>query len=410
MQGSFSTIPCAYVFENTSSVTDFMPTEQLKKALANTLETFSILLGHLRHKVTGNILIELDPDNINHPEFLDWPPSVVTVGPIATTASDSEIHMLNVHVIRLKENSGLVLFISVLHYAFDDANFFVFVNSWADTMYGMVHSAVPPIRRTYSFDRSIVRSYLTTSGQVLIDPTSHAIYSTPNVIIDWSTLLSHTTLGAMLSKTTGLAKGEAHLFHVSQRKLNELHQMLQPHLIFGTSHISDNDILVALIRKLGPPQVEEHASVRVPFDLRSRLNVKENYTENCLTGLLIRDQVNDLRRPTNAATLADAAAQVQSTVSSVSPQLVSEFVELISAHPTSYLRPLALTASRMRTFLVCTTCVSLTPLFASSLSIVAFLPPMPSTDGVNVLLSSNPTAMKGMLVDPFWENVGELVW
>lgn len=471
MQGSFSNIPYAFFFENTARDDKFMPLDLLRSSFRASLQQFPILTGHLRYKSSGRINVEVDASNLNFPEYLEstcdstsfdeikasnfswekWPEGVVgDVCPVAKPAADGEIKLLNVHVCRLKDNSGLVLFVNIPHYVVDGVGFFCFVNHWAATMKSMaagggLERAGTGAEADYCFDREVIHRYLDESQEEAkpLDEISQSIYTRRNLFVDWLAWLSPTTLGSLLAKTAGLARGEAHLFHVSRATLDSLREEIRPHVPDGF-RVSDNDLLIALLSQtytqsqpLPEPQrgwsffgkraPETHFTSRIICDMRPRIGVKEIYTGNLLIGMFSRNRLENLTLPTTAKTLAAAAVGVRKTINTVDLPLVKAYSNAISQNPTSHVRPLPWVATHTTTSLVVSSHVrfkmyeanfgygrpqfaSLTPLFAGSYTMAAFLPPPPPQDGVNVLLTSNPVAMKGILENDFWRRVFKLVW
>lgn len=466
MQASFANIPYVFFYENVSNSNSFMPGSLLKDSLARALEGFPILLGHLRRKTTGQIDVEVDPENLNLPEFIEtscdtitfndiksknfswdsWPDSVATVGGFATpAANDGEIRLLNVHAMRLKDKSGLVLFINIPHYAVDGAGYFTFIQHWASIMSSMSRHGSPSETLASDklvMDRACIKAYLPAERRPL-DELSQSIYTVANFFCDALAWLPPTMLGRLLSKLRSLSSGEAHLFCLPLSKLDELRKSVQLHLPTG-SRISNNDLLVSLLSKTyvqsqpqpepkagwftAAPKQETHFTVRIPCDARPRLGMKEKFTGNLLIPTIVNERIGDLSKPTTPQTLASAAMQVRKTIGSIDAPLVAEYEEIISSHPSSHIRPLAFVSSHQTTSMVITSqmCfglydadfgfgqpafVCLTRLFTGSYTIAAILPTAPDQEpGVNVLLTSNVVAMGNILKNEFWRKTAELVW
>jgi hypothetical protein len=91
------------------------------------------------------------------------------------------------------------------------------------------------------------------------------------------------------------------------------------------------------------------------------------------------------------------------------------------------MRPLAFAASHTTTSMVTTSQVKfglydadfgagrpefvcLTPLFAGSYTIAAFLPPPPGVDGIYVLMTTNNDAMGRVVENEAWKAIANLVW
>ncbi|KAF4261510.1 hypothetical protein CNMCM8714_000578 [Aspergillus fumigatus] len=363
LQGSFSNIPYAFFYENTQCENDFMPFDFLKGSLWASLQRFPILTGRLRARSTGHIVVEVDAGNPNQPDIREtlcdsvhwsqlkessfawdaWPAGVATVGPVATAAADGEIKLLNIHVMRLAQNSGVILFINIPHYVVDGVGYFAFINHWAETMrmQQQQQEQENEARSRFSFDRGIIQRYLPTERAPL-DPLTASIYGQRNLLVDWLAWLSPTTLGGLLSKTAAMARGEAHLFRIPRASLDQVHKDVQPY-IPASARLSDNDLLVALISKTyiqsqpqpkpptgflswlrpGQGQPESHCTVRIPCDVRRHLKVRERYTGNLLLGMMVRTPLAELARPTSSETLAAAALNVRQSIERVQPGLVA---------------------------------------------------------------------------------------
>jgi hypothetical protein len=461
LQGSFSNIPYAFFYENRDNKNDFMPASLLKESLAKTLELFPHLVGHLRSTARGKIQIELDPQRLNVPEFLEtvdinqtfadikkanfswasWPENVATVKAFATPDAAGEIKLLNVHVVRLKGNSGVIIFINCPHYCFDGAGYFAFIKQWASCMGALDRAEKPSAITNYCHDRAQIQGHLSEERRPL-DPVSDAMYTTGNFFCDSLAWLSPTMLGRLLGKLDGLSPGQGHLFHIPQAKMDELRESLRAHVPEG-SRISENDLLVALVSRTyvqsqaqpvpkagwftAAPEPESHFTVRIPCDARPRLGIKGTYTGNLLIPMLVREPMEELRRETSPQTLARSALQVRRIIGNVTAPLISQFYGTVSSHPTSYMRPLAFAASHTTTSMVTTSQVKfglydadfgagrpefvcLTPLFAGSYTIAAFLPPPPGVDGIYVLMTTNNDAMGRVVENEAWKAIANLVW
>ncbi|KAG5984543.1 hypothetical protein E4U55_004326 [Claviceps digitariae] len=468
MQGSFSNIPYAFIYENKRRCEEandeqFMPTNHLKESLGLTLESFPILLGHVRATARCKLRIDVDPSCINVPDFQEtilsnnditfadlkaanfawkaWPEGVATVKAVATPhQSTGDIKLLNVHVMRLGGDSGVILFVNCPHYVFDGAGFFAFVKEWA---FKMRSSASTDPSVEYCHRRDCIQKYLVKQIRP-VDPVSNAIYATSNFFCDALTWLSPVNIGRLLGKLGNLSpSGQGHLFHISQKKLEELRELSKAY-VPNDCRLSANDLLVALVSRTfnqsqqqpdprpglfgaAPPPPETHFTVRIPCDARSRLGVKENYTGNLLIPILVREEMSYLRTETDTKTLATSALEVRKCVRDIDAALVSGYHSVLSEHPTSYMRPLAFAASHTTSSMVATSQVRFglydadfgagrpsfvcpTPLFEGSYTIAAFLPPPPEKDGVYILLTTNRSAMAHVLNNKVWCQVSELLW
>ena len=461
--GSYTNIPYAFFYENEDRSSDFMPTSLLKESLARALQDFPVLTGVVRMPARGRIHIEIDPGHVNTPQFQEsfnetitfqdlkdtgfawsaWPENLVTVasGFATPDPKTGEIVLLYVHVVRLKQNTGVALFTNIPHYAVDGYGYFAFLNHWASIMRAMKHDNSRLPEGDFCHDRSCIYKYL-PEEKTSIDPLSQSIYTTANFFCDTLAYLSPTVLGRLMTRLSKLSTGEGHLFHVTQEKLQSLRNSVRENLPAGTA-ISANDVLCAMLMRTfcqsqplpepkagwftAAPEPESHFTIRMPCDVRPRLGMTEKFTGNLILPMFIRQPMDEVSQPTTPETLARSALHVRKTTESVTPSLVSGFHDTFSQHPTCHLRPLSFAASHTKTSLITTShtrfelydvdfgygrprFASLTPLFAGSYTMAAFLPPPPGVDGVYILLTSNVEAMGNILENKFWKENTRLVW
>ncbi|KAJ2588025.1 hypothetical protein IWW49_003183, partial [Coemansia sp. RSA 1797] len=130
MSASHTNIPYIYYFKNPNSdpTDDFMPSSRLRASFLKVIEEFPILVGHITVGKDGRCLVDVNPHNLNMPEYLEsqstvhfhdlekakfsWdalPQNVATVGAFPAVGVSGIIKLVNVNIIRLAENSGLVL-------------------------------------------------------------------------------------------------------------------------------------------------------------------------------------------------------------------------------------------------------------------------------------------------------------
>ncbi|KAJ1941158.1 hypothetical protein FBU59_003581 [Linderina macrospora] len=145
-QTSFSNIPYIFFYENADASAEFMNPDLLRTTFYKTLTVYPILAGNVCMDDHGQARVVVEKDNLNMPEYLEtssdnisysaikdaqfrpetWPSGVATVGPIARAGADGKLKLLNVHVVRLKDNSGVILFVNIPHYVVDGVGFFGF--------------------------------------------------------------------------------------------------------------------------------------------------------------------------------------------------------------------------------------------------------------------------------------------
>ncbi|KAJ2887201.1 hypothetical protein IWW38_005168, partial [Coemansia aciculifera] len=126
---------------------DFMPTEPLRESFYLALLDFPPFVGHFDVDSSGCGRIVVNKDNLNLPDYREsqssvhfddlqaakfsWdalPAGAATVGAITTANSDSIIKPINIHIVRLHDNSGLVLFFNITHFLVDGVSYCEFLN------------------------------------------------------------------------------------------------------------------------------------------------------------------------------------------------------------------------------------------------------------------------------------------
>ncbi|KAJ1856207.1 hypothetical protein GGH12_002686 [Coemansia sp. RSA 1822] len=178
MSPSQTNIPYIYYFKNPNSdpADDFMPSDKMRASFLKALEEFPILVGHIIAGKDGRYLVDVDPHNLNMPEYLEsqstvhfrdlekarfgWDalPHAATVDVFCAAGVSGVIKLANVNIIRLEKNSGLVLFVSTPHYVVDGVGYCTFVNRWAELCHWMQRNATENElpRRDFNFDRSTI--------------------------------------------------------------------------------------------------------------------------------------------------------------------------------------------------------------------------------------------------------------
>ncbi|KAJ2607838.1 hypothetical protein H4S08_004679, partial [Coemansia sp. RSA 1365] len=188
------------------------------------------------------------------------PECAATVGAFPTRGGGGVLKLVNVNIIRLKDNSGLVLFISIPHYVMDGVGYCAFVNRWAEVCNWM-RSGLPTAdlpNRTYSFNRSIIAQSM-PEKQTFLYPAMQKIYNTPRYIGSIMAKLSPELRGDILVGSNCHVDATGRLFHISRLSLNKLRDSVST----GTScgkQFSDNDILTALISHVISCAVHECAN------------------------------------------------------------------------------------------------------------------------------------------------------
>ncbi|KAI8317932.1 hypothetical protein GQ54DRAFT_323532 [Martensiomyces pterosporus] len=390
MLSGMVSIPYATFYQNTSAIEDFMPSEQLKTAFYLALQMFPILAGHLKQNKSGRFSMVVDKDNLNMPEYLEstsdvhyndikfagfdrraWPSGVATVGPVMAPDANGIIKTANTHIVRLKDNSGLILFLSIIHCVVDGFAYFAFLNQWAAECKAVRDGAVEVPRPLveFTFDRSIIEQNLQTERKQL-DATMSSIFARPSLLSKWLTWLSPEMRGTMLRFLVSLTATETHVFHIADSTLETLRSSVREFVPEGM-RLSDNDVLVALLSKtfaqaqrsakerggnivtraLGSVGsaalgllfgVEEHQVASMTCDIRPRIGIADkNYIGCPQIFLFVSNPLDELLTPTTAESLASTASNVRKLVDNLDAPYVRAFIDAMGSAPSSFTKTAA---------------------------------------------------------------------
>ncbi|KAJ2255556.1 hypothetical protein GGI13_001558 [Coemansia sp. RSA 455] len=392
-----------------------------------TLLDFPILVGHLEMDGSGHARIVVDRDNLNLPEYLEsqsdvhfqdlhaskfsWdalPRGVATTGSVTRASADGTIKLANIHVVRLQDNSGLVLFINTTHAVFDGIGYCTFVNRWAEIAKWM-------------------RSGDTTSELPVFQ-------------------------GALIGSAVSLPHNKGHLFHISSHMLALLHSSIKEY-VDCTERISDNDILTALVSMLVAQSEAEQitwsshlgilnylASYLIPsvfvqdrrefateivIDMRPRLAGLRNakYMGNAVFAGCLTNSLESMTGGINACSLALVARRVRQLVSRIGAPYIGQLFDTLNNDPSHFMCPLAQDITRIpavvsnqsRFELYKADFGSGIPAWVSPIEIqfphyVAIIPVHPSIGGYGIHITMSKKAMANILCNKFWMNTVDLVY
>ncbi|KAI8318828.1 hypothetical protein GQ54DRAFT_320892 [Martensiomyces pterosporus] len=456
--------PYVIFYQNTDAVDDFMPSEQLKTAFYLALQEFPILSGHLKQTGDGHFSIVVDKDNLNMPEYLEstsdthykdiksagfdkraWPGGVVTTGSIMAPDANGIIKIANIHIVRLKGNSGLIMFLSIIHCVVDGFAYFAFLNHWAAVCKAMrsgdAEVSKPVVE--FNFDRSIVEQSLPTKRKQL-DATMSSVFAQPSLLSRWLAWISPETRGSMLGFFTSLKRSETHVFHIADSTLETLRSSVREFVPEGV-HLSDNDLLVALLSKtyaqaqrsakerggnvfaraLGSVGsavlgrlfgAEEHQAAGMACDIRPRIGIADKNYIGCPQIMpLISNSLDDLLTPTTAESLVDIASNVRKCVRSLDAPYVGTLIDKIEAMPSSFVQPTIYLAERPNSLLVSNQtrfrmfetdfgdgCQEWVAFIKETPGFVILMPCPPPMKGVNVSMCVETSVLRELLVNEFW--------
>ncbi|KAJ2358584.1 hypothetical protein GGF43_000712 [Coemansia sp. RSA 2618] len=472
---SFANIPFSYYFKNTNSdgvAADFMPSSLLRASFLRTLQEFPILAGHLVMD-KGRGFIVVDKNNLNMPEYFEsqssidykfveaggfsWeslPHKVATVTASPSKSASGQLKLVNVNVVRLRNNSGLVLFINMPHYVVDGVGYSAFVRRWAEVCTwmqdGKYTTELP--HREYTFDRSLISAAMTDDMLPLDKPCSRA-FATKTLLGQLLARLSPETLGDVLVEGTKLMPATGHIFHISKRTITEIRQRIAKTEQVGELRISDNDILTAMISQAVAQGVEEKSKTRKFFssalravtrpllskdefltlvvaDIRPRLKhlkqlTSAQYAGGCITGMPIFNSTSKLvESGSNNTAFAGIAASVRKMVSNLTDEYISGLDYQIGGNSTSYAHALALAITTAEKVIITNqtrfglyecdfgfgTPKWISPMSSFVTNFASILPVNPTQDGYNVYLSLEKYVMNSVLKNEFWSQHTDLIY
>ncbi|KAJ2641643.1 hypothetical protein GGF44_002028 [Coemansia sp. RSA 1694] len=472
MSPSFVNIAYYFHYGNHANDPHFMPTELLHESFYLALLDFPLLVGRFKANGSGHAWVVVDKDNLNIPEFLEsqssvhfddlqsakfsWdalPKGAATVGLVTTAGTGGVIKPANIHVVRLRDNSGIVLFVSVAHYLADGAAYSEFINRWADISRrlssGATLAELPPFQA--SFSRSTIFDHLPDDRKALDDPT-RKLLTTTRSLARWLAWISPKTRGAVLDAALSLSRVECHLFLISTTTLSLLHASIQEYITIG-ERISDNDIITALLNmavaqseaecKLDAAATRGYLSslasylfpsmyaqdsefvAQLALDIRPRLKglSATRYMGNAAFLLCLSSPMESLTSGIDAQSLALAAQNVRRLVNGVDPQYIGQYIDTLYKDPSCFMR--------FATYGITKTAMGLSnqsrfplykadfgsgapvwvspvrPFFANAFTI---LPAPPSTGGYVINISMTTQAMSKLLNNRFWSSVVDLLY
>ncbi|KAJ2619518.1 hypothetical protein GGI26_005756 [Coemansia sp. RSA 1358] len=265
-------IPFLFWYKNAkrSSWDHFMPPSILKSAFFKALMDFPLLAGYIKTDSTGSSCIEIDSGNLNMPEYTDTDCDVdfetlqdsgyntkmlssifadKCISPAPPGLYGGFIKMITANVLRLKDYSGVVLFIGIAHCAVDGYGYCGFINRWAEIAKWMQHSSTVGLlipERTFIHDRSI--HYTGTYSHCdKLENSVQKVMTSGSFLSRWIAWISPESQGRLFKGMSILANCKGLYFHITADVLKTLRESVKKCAAPNASQYSDNDILSALI-------------------------------------------------------------------------------------------------------------------------------------------------------------------
>ncbi|KAJ1844068.1 hypothetical protein LPJ70_003117 [Coemansia sp. RSA 2708] len=387
MSAAFTNIPYIYYFKNTNSslAVDFMPSSKLRASFLKTLEEFPILVGHVKTDADGHTWVDVNARRPNMPEYLeshstvhfcdlesagyDWnafPGKIATVGAFPSQGPSGTIKLANVSIIRLRENSGLILFVSASHYVVDGVGYCAFINRWAEICRWMQNGAtdeMPPDRQ-YTFDRLAIDRCLPAS-RVPMSRAMTNVYDTPSYLGHFLAWISPKTRGDITNTAGWLMNAVGHVFHISSASLDALRTLIGKYAA-KSQRLTDNDMLTVLIGHAIAKGMKDDATgngsrggfssaiqqvvyrlfgqatdfqTMMVLDIRPRISglAETRYAGNCVTCIPVvskTDQIAHENIP--GKDLADLCAQTRFHIRETTAELIAEYHHIINKTPAMF--------------------------------------------------------------------------
>ncbi|KAJ2909562.1 hypothetical protein GGI21_001756 [Coemansia aciculifera] len=469
---SMSVISFFFYYGNDSCDPDFMPTEQLRESFYLALLDFPPFVGYFEVDGSGRGRVVVDKDNLNIPDYREsqssvhfddlqaakfsWdalPAGVVTVGGITTANFDGIIKPANVHAVRLRDNSGVVLSVGIAHYLVDGVGYNEFLNRWADICKRLCNGEMPedvPLLQV-SHSRSALFEHLPDDRRALDDPTREML-TTRGLFTRWLAWISPKTRAKVFGATLPVSNIEGHVYHLSASNLALLRASTQEFVSTG-ERISGNDVVTALLQMavaqseaeskqeaaanrgylsslmayLFPSMYAQDSEFvgQIVFDTRPRLKGlgSARFMGNAVMTRCLASPMDSLTGGINAQSLAQVALSVRRLVNGVDPQYIGQVFDMLHNDPSCFMCPSSYVLSKRTMFLSNQSRLQLytadfgsgTPVWVCPIrkyvnNYVTIFPAPPATDGYTIYASMTTQSTAKLMQNKFWMNVVDLVY
>ncbi|KAJ2700108.1 hypothetical protein H4218_002192, partial [Coemansia sp. IMI 209128] len=434
---------------------------------------FPILVGRLEMDSSGHAKLVVDRSNLNIPEFneslsnvhirglqaskFSWdalPEGANSKGVLNTANSRGDIKPANVHAVRLLDNSGIVLYVSIAHYAVDGIGCCEFVGWWAE-----IHQWVclgRPINKLpvchCHFERSILRSCLPDDRKALDAPTRELITGT-GPLVRWLAWVSPKTRAKLFKASflLGSVSVKGHVFHIPTTRLASLRALVQE-CVPSDVRLSDNDVLTALLTMvvaqseaeskreaasanylsslvsyLFPAMYEPDSRfvTQVVCDMRPRLPglSAARFTGNSALTCCLTSSMESLTCDINEQSLARVAKSARQLVDGVVPQYIGQHIDTLHEDQTRFMCPSTYAVTKATLLL---TNQSRFPLYQADFgngiptwvspiqtffpNFSSILPAHPMAGGYAIYISMAERAMARILQNKFWMSMVDKVY
>ncbi|PIA16251.1 hypothetical protein COEREDRAFT_87215 [Coemansia reversa NRRL 1564] len=381
-------IPFFYFFENVFDDTNFMSTGLLKDSLFQVLREFPHLAGVLQNDESGALKIVVNPTNLNTPEFKEThsnkhfdevkladysqymlPKKANTTDAYLRGGPGKADKLVSINVIRFKDNSGVVMFISIAHVVMDATSYNWFVSRWAETckhmFCGDAEAETP--QRTLCNSRLELQKYIPAKNTPLGSIVDHSFIQ-GGARSKLISRLSHRSRAALFNFVIRASGTENHCYFITHQKLEE-HREAAMLAASAKVKLSHNDIVMALIgiavsQSLEPKKPKNALSKAIHLIKRKVVNVLFPKPTEFELGMAvdIRPRFDGIRTmgycgggaveqrtliPRNrmegtvtANMVSKIASNVRLMTNSVDERYVASYIRAIVAEPDAMFRPL----------------------------------------------------------------------
>ncbi|KAJ1957579.1 hypothetical protein GGI12_004986 [Dipsacomyces acuminosporus] len=463
-----------YIYQNKNNAVDFMPSNLLKQAFYKALQRFPSFVGHIVEVEKNKLSVVVDTDNLNMPGYrqstsdihyselkaakFSWDkwPKEIELSPFVKVDAAGRLENVNVHVVRLRDNSGMVISLKVAHCLVDGIGYIEFVSLWASICKEMRQGGTDfaKLHKTLTFDRGMLRAHLPDKRKPL-DSVTRELFTHSTLISTCFAWLSWVKRTRIIIKLMKRVTSEAHMFHITKGSLDQMHQSAKAFIPNGT-RISTNDLLSALLAmtyaqseipaksadnkrsqsnsiagrvfsplmKLLACQKEKDILLGIACDARVRLGIKdENFIGNLLIGSLMEFKPQELTGPTTPESLAANAIRIRQWVNTVDGAYIASLMSMMDECPkfrtNIYAAPMKyiIVGLSNHTHLNMYTAdfgdgVQQWTSFAPGLKYNSvMIQPCPlGVDGVNIFVEAKAKVMKNILANRYWNSVAELIY
>lgn len=419
----FANIPFIYYFNGP------IQTDRLRDSFYKTVcSNFPILVGHLYMDRKGHGRVDVDKDNLNIPDYQEsfsnihyddlkganfsWeimPKDLVTVKFPPTAGKSGAIKLINVHIVSLKDNSGVAMFVSVPHYVMDGNGYSQFMLQWSQVF----QQAAQADTAKFSHDRLLLDKAIGNVVTRDVDSATRTPFAYNNPLGRWLAWISPKTRGTMLNIANNFIRVASHVFSVPVSKIRG----------HGLA-LSDNDMLSALISLVLSQSSGKRGKkclVAILVDNRFRLDnnmlVDKRYLGNCLVGRGIQ-----LTTPPGND-ITELAQKVRAAVNDTSQSFVTGYTNMLKENPLCFTNLMIYGLSHPNTIVIS----NLTRLpfyeFGFGGNSPQWISPIPTTfktfvyilpkqnnKEYNISICTSKSTMKRVLKHPLWQEYTRLVY